>query len=185
MRKNVDLSTFQNEWYSPGKSKLWIVSWYFVNALVFKSYIFPFSNLKCSLLRFFGAKVGRGVIIKPNVNIKYPWKLKIGVHSWIGEEVWIDNLEEVNIGNNCCLSQGAMLLCGNHNYRSVNFDLMIAPIVLENGSWIGAKSLIAPGSLIKSHAVISAASFFSGTTEEYAIYAGNPAVKVRERVVGS
>src|SRR5690606_31320154 len=98
-------------------------------------------------------------------------------------EVWIDNLENVSIGKNCCISQGALLLCGNHNYTSVNFDLMISPIVLEDGSWVGAKALIAPGSLLKSHCVISAASFFSGTAEEYGIYAGNPAVKIRERVV--
>ena len=57
------------------------------------------------------------------MNIKYPWFLAIGDHTWIGEKVWIDNLAEVAIGANCCVSQGAMLLCGNHNYKKSTFEL--------------------------------------------------------------
>ena len=75
----------------------------------------PFSGLKVFLLQLFGAKVGKGVVIKPNVNIKYPWLLEIGDYTWIGERAWIDNLAQVKIGKNCCISQGAMLLCGNNN----------------------------------------------------------------------
>ena len=183
MQEQVDLSIYDNSWYKPGKSTLMLVLWYAVNAVVFKSYFFPFFKLKVFLLRMFGAEIGEGVLIKPNVNIKYPWRLKIGDHSWIGEEVWIDNLAEVSIGRNCCLSQGCFLLCGNHDYKKTTFDLIIKPIVLEEGSWVGAKTTIAPGAHLKSHAIVSAGSFFSGVAEEYTIYAGNPAKEVRKRVV--
>ena len=80
------------------------------------------------LLRLFGAKIGKKVIIRPSVKVTYPWKLSIGDYSWIGEDVWIDNLEQVIIGSNVCISQGAMLLCGNHNYKKVTFDLIIGEI---------------------------------------------------------
>jgi len=79
----------------------------------------------------FGAKVGKGVVIKPSVNIKFPWKLKIGDHSWIGEGVWIDNLSDVIIGGHVALSQGCLLLTGSHDHRRETFDFLSAPIVLE------------------------------------------------------
>ena len=67
----------------------------------------------------FGAKIGKGVIIRPGVSVKYPWKLQIGDNTWIGENVWIDNLSNIIIGKNVCVSQGAMLLSGNHNYKNL------------------------------------------------------------------
>ena len=90
--------------------------------------------MKRTLLRLFGANVGRGVVLKPRVTIKYPWKLAVGEHSWIGENVWIDNLGQVTIGNHCCLSQGALLLCGNHNYKKATFDLMVGDITARRRS---------------------------------------------------
>jgi putative colanic acid biosynthesis acetyltransferase WcaF len=131
----------------------------------------------------FGAKIGTGVIIKPAVNIKYPWNLEIGNHSWLGEKVWIDNLVKVTIGNNVCLSQGAMLLTGNHNYKRQAFDLIVEGIKLEDGVWIGAKSLVCPGVTCFSHSVLSAQSVATINLDAYFIYSGNPAQKIRERII--
>ena len=78
---------------------------------------FPFSCLKKKILFLFGSKIGSRFYIKPNVNIKYPWHLKIGENVSIGEGVWIDNLADVNIGSNVCISQNAYLLTGSHNYK--------------------------------------------------------------------
>ena len=98
----------------------------------------------------FGAKIGEGVIIKPKVSVKYPWKLEIGANTWIGENVWIDNLDVVKIGSNCCLSQGALLLSGNHNYKKKSFDLLVRPITLEDGAWVGARAIVVQGVVMKS-----------------------------------
>lgn len=116
--------------------------WYFTNIFFFLNPIVPLVDLKVKLLRLFGAKVGKGVVIKPSVNIKYPWNLKIGNYVWIGENVWIDNLVEVSISDNVCISQGAMLLCGNHNYKKTSFDLMVGKIMIEEGAWVGAQSVV-------------------------------------------
>jgi len=118
-----------------------------------------------------------------SVNIKYPWKLKIGDHCWIGEKVWIDNLDEVTIGNHVCISQGAFLICGNHNYKSSTFDLQVKPITLESGSWIGAKSIVGPGVTVANHAVLSLGSIATKDLEAYGIYRGNPAVKIKTRTI--
>jgi putative colanic acid biosynthesis acetyltransferase WcaF len=177
----VQLNTYTNEWYKPGGSALKRLFWYFVNIAFFKNSWIPVSSIKVWLLKLFGAKVGKGVNIKPNVNIKYPWLLTIGNYCWIGEGVWIDNLARVTIGNNVCISQGALLLTGNHNYKATSFDLMIGEIILEDGVWIGAKSLVCPNVRCKTHSVLSAGSVSNKDLEPYAIYQGNPAIAIRER----
>lgn len=131
----------------------------------------------------FGASIGKGVVIKPHVQIKYPWKLRIGDYTWIGEHVWIDNLANVSIGSHCCISQGAMLLTGNHDYRKSTFDLVIGEIKLENGSWVGAKCTVCPGVTLHEHAVLAVGSVATKNLESFGIYQGNPAEKIRERII--
>ena len=163
-----DLSKFDNSWYHPGAA--WKrMSWYFVNVLFLKSSLLPFSSLRVMLLRLFGARIGKGVVIKPSVNIKYAWKLEVGDYSWIGENVWIDNLAEVKIGANVCISQGAMLLCGNHDYKKETFNLMIGGII--------------PGVTLHSHAVLGVASVAHHDLDAFTIYHGNPAKEVRKRII--
>ena len=178
----TDLSRYDNKWYHPGASWLTRVIWYCTNACLFNSY-FPFYSIKNFVLRVFGAEIGKYVVIKPKINIKYPWKLKIGDHCWIGEGVWIDSLDEVVIGDNCCISQGALLLCGNHNYKKPTFDLMTGKIILEDGVWLGAKSIVCGGVTCKSHSVLSVASIAVSDMDAYSIYQGNPAVKIKERII--
>lgn len=178
----VSIKDYDNSWYWPGASWKRLL-WYFVNVLMMKNSWLPISTLKVWILRLFGAKIGVGVNIKPCVNIKYPWLLEVGNYTWIGENVWIDNLAQVKIGNNVCISQGAMLLCGNHNYKKPTFDLIIGEITLEDGSWIGARSLVCPGVTARSHAMLGAGSVANHDLEAYGIYQGIPAVKVRERVI--
>ena len=157
------------------------IFWYFTNILVFKSSFFTSYSIKRRVLKIFGAKIGKNVIIKPNVNIKYPWKLQLGDHVWIGEGAWIDNLDSVIIGDHCCVSQGALLICGNHDYTKSTFDLVVKPIVLEDGVWIGAKSVVCPGVVAKTHAILTAGSTISKDMQAYSIYRGNPAEKVKSR----
>ena len=156
--------------------------WYLLNSLFFKT-SFYWPSIRISLLRLFGARIGKGVVIKPNVNIKYPWLLVVGDYVWIGEGVWIDNLVEVNIGSNVCISQGAMLLTGNHNYKKSTFDLITGEIVLEDGVWIGAKSVVCPGVTCHSHAVLSVGSVATTDLQPYKIYQGNPARTIRDRQI--
>jgi putative colanic acid biosynthesis acetyltransferase WcaF len=180
-RPTTDLSKFNNAWYQPG-SRVRRALWYVVHEL-FICTGHPFGSLRIMLLRLFGAEVGKGVVVKPRVRVKYPWKLKVGANTWIGEDVWIDNLGMTTIGANCCLSQGAMLLCGNHDYKSSTFDLMVGDITLEDGVWIGAKSVVCPGVICKSHSVLAVGSVASAHLEAYSIYRGNPATKVKERLM--
>ncbi len=182
MRKTTDLSAFRNHHFKPG-GFLKRGIWYLVNFMIFDSAWIPFSYLKVLILRFFGAKVGKHVVIKPNVNIKYPWFLEIGNHTWIGEKVWIDNLGKVSIGDNCCISQGAMLLTGNHNYKKPTFDLVVEPIHLEDGVWVGAQSVVCPGVRCENHSVLTVGSVATRNLKSYSIHQGNPAKSLKSREI--
>ena len=181
--KTSDLSKFDNSWYNPGRDMVIRTLWYFCNVLIMKNGWIPFAGLKVKLLRAFGAKIGKNVLFKPCVNVKYPWNLEIGDNVWIGENVWIDNLVKVRIGNNVCISQGAMLLCGNHNYKKVSFDLMVGEITIDDGAWVGAMSVVCPGVRLMSHSVLSVGSVASHNLEPYGIYSGIPCTMVRQRSI--
>ncbi len=174
---------FNKKDYDAGASAFKIISWYFMSAFFFRSGIIPFSSILVLILKMYGAKIGKDVRVKPYANIKNPWKLIIGDHTWIGEHCWIENLAMVTLGKNVCLSQGSMLLTGNHDYKKAAFDLITQAITLEDGVWIGAKAIVCPGVQAASHAILAVGSVASKNMEAYSIYQGNPAVKVRDRVI--
>jgi putative colanic acid biosynthesis acetyltransferase WcaF len=182
--QKTDLSSYNNHPYHPGGNALKRLLWYYINIFFFKSSLFPFYGFKRLLLRSFGAKLGKKVEIKPCVNIKYPWNLTIGDEVWIGENVWIDSLVMITIGSNVCLSQGAVLLTGSHNYKKSSFDLVTGGLTLEDGVWIGAAAIVNQGITIHSHAVLASGSVATKDLEAYSVYQGNPAVKVRTRTIG-
>lgn len=180
MRK-VDLGTFSTGNFDKGASSLKIIIWYFVNALLVRASWNPFMGIKITLLRFFGAKIGGGLILKNNVTIKFPWKLTIGDNVWLGEQCWIDNLDSVTIGSNVCISQGALLLTGNHDYTKSSMPYRNAPIVLEDGVWVGAKAVVCPGVTMHENSIATVGSVITKNTESATIYQGVPAVIIRKR----
>lgn len=182
-RTRVDLSRFNNADFPKGAGVMKMTLWYFTNAAFFLNPFFPFRSMKPGLLRLFGARVGKGVVIHPGVNIKYPWKLTIGDHCWIGQRAWLDNIDQLTLGNNVVISQGGMIIQGSHNYKKVDYPTMSGPVILEDGSWVGAGAMVMLGVTLKSHSVLSAGSVATKDLEPYMIYQGNPAMPVRERVI--
>lgn len=188
MDKNLvktKLSNYDNSWFDPGAGFLKRYLWIVVSCLFFTNPLFISRYIKRFLLVLFGAKVGKGLYLHKKVNIKYPWNLVIGDNVWIGEDCWIDNLVKVTIHSNVCLSQGCMLLTGNHNYKKSTFDLIVGEIELKEGVWIGAKAVVTPGVTCHSHSVLSVNSVATKDLDEYTIYSGNPCVAIRQRVIGS
>lgn len=183
MPNQVYLSkNFNKKDFKVGASTLKLALWYMTNVIFFRSAFIPISRILVFLLRAFGAKIGKDVRIKPGIYIHYPWKLEVGDYSWLAE-CRIENLDWVKIGNHVCVSQEAMLLTGNHDYKTPNFDLITKPIVLEDGCWIGAKSVVCPGITVYTHAVLTVGAVATKNLVAYGIYQGNPAVKIKDRVI--
>ena len=154
--------------------------WDFFGKPLISSYL-PGTHWRKLILIIFGAKIGKGGKIKTNIRISEPWHLSIGDHCWIGENVWIDNLALVKIGNRVCISQGAYLCTGNHNFKKDFFNLILEKIVIEDDCWIAAKSIIAPGSRLKRGSIACLGSVVSGILEEDGIYKGNPAKLLKSK----
>lgn len=164
-----------------GRPKLIEASWYFIKITFFLSSIpWPYS-IKRVLLRLYGAKVGSGLVIKPRVNIHFPWKLKLGDHVWIGEDAFFLNLEKISIGSHSCVSQRVLLCTGNHNFRDPHFSYRNAPISIGSGVWIAAGAIVCPGVSIGHEAVACAGSLVSSDIADNAIVAGNPARPIGQR----
>lgn len=179
----VDLAHYDNSWYSPGRGLVVRSLWMFLGAPLFRSTWCVSSALRCSLLRLFGARIGRGVVIRQGVMVKYPWHLHVGDHTWIGENVWIDCLTTVRVGSNACLSQGAYLCTGNHDWTDQHFGLRVEPITVGDGAWVGARSTLLPGVTLLEGAVAAAGSVVTRSVPAWQIVSGNPAIFLRQRVL--
>jgi putative colanic acid biosynthesis acetyltransferase WcaF len=152
----IDLSNFDNSHFSRGAPRWKEALWWVFRSLFFAPW-FPIpSPVKVAVLRFFGAKVGTGVVIRSRVNITFPWKVEIGDHVWIGDEVLILSLDRVRIGSNVCISQRAFLCTGSHDFRKETFDLITGPITIGEGSWIAACAFVGPGADVPAGTMVKA-----------------------------
>src|SRR6266487_826775 len=178
----MNLSIYDSRDFDRGAPPWKEAVWTFVRFLFFQN-AFPWpSSLRCVLLRVFGAKIGRAIVIRANVNVSFPWRLTIGDHDWIGEDVGILTLAQVTIESNVCISQRAYLCTGSHDFRREDFKLQVAPITVREGSWIAAASFIAPGVEIGSGALVSAGSVVFGNVAPKTFVRGNPAAAIRESI---
>lgn len=167
--------------FDRGRSKPVEAVWYLLKCFLFLTPLPVPSRLKCAILRLFGATVGSGVVIKPRVNIYFPWKLAIGDHAWIGEEVFILNFEPITIGSHCCISQRVFLCAGNHDYRKPDMPYRNHPIVINDGAWVGAQFFVGPGVGIGIEAVITAGSIVTRNQPAQMVCSGNPCSPIKPR----
>lgn len=181
MNEAPALARYDNSWFSPGRNLLIRCLWFFLGSPILRSSVNPSSALRRGLLRLFGAHIAKNVVIKPGVVVKYPWLLSVGENSWIGECVWIDNLAQIDIGPNVCISQAAYLCTGNHSWSDPAFGLVLGPITVHRGAWLAARSIICPDVQIGERAVICAGSVVTKDVPADEVHAGNPARFVRLR----
>ncbi|MDM7935840.1 MAG: WcaF family extracellular polysaccharide biosynthesis acetyltransferase [Cyanobium sp. CZS 48M] len=166
--------------WHPGAPRWQQVLWLLLGQPLLGSFL-PGTLWRKVLLRLFGARLGSGGRLKPHLRVKFPWRLQVGDHCWLGEEVWIDNLAPVRLADRVCLSQGVYLCTGNHDFRSPEFTLRVQPIRIDADAWIAARAVLAPGTHVGAGAVVSLAAAVKGTVAPGTVVAGNPARPVSHR----
>lgn len=174
------LDEFDNAAFDRGRAAWVEAAWLVVQWLLVSSWV-PGSWHRGLALRLFGARIGRGLVAKPGLKVKFPWKLRVGDHVWLGEDVWIDNLGEVRIGSHVCVSQGAYLCTGSHDWSARGFDLIVQPVELGDHAWICARAVIGPGAVVEEGAVVGLGGVATGRVGAWQVYQGVPARPVRER----
>jgi putative colanic acid biosynthesis acetyltransferase WcaF len=176
-----DLSSFKVPKNFRGGNKFKVQLWDIVHFFLFRpspQFMYGYRNF---LLRIFGAKIGKKVLIRSSVKITYPWKLVIGDNTWIGEDCYIYNLENIHIGSNVSIAHRNFFNTGGHDYNKTTFDIFAKPIKIEDEVWITSEVYISPGVTIFKGAVVGVRSVvFKDVTEGMVCY-GNPAKNVKKR----
>ena len=149
------LAGFTGRGYDKGRAAHWQIAWLLVSGLVVTRWWCPL-RLRVAILRGFGADIGANVLIRHRVRVHWPWKLTVGDDSWIGEDVWLLNLEPVVIGSDVCISQGALLCTGSHDRNSPTFEFDNAPITVGDGAWIATRATVLRGVTVGADAVVGA-----------------------------
>ena len=167
------LDLYDNSGFNRGANRLTEALWVLCKAFFFLNPLPWPSAVRAGLLRFFGARIGCGAVIRSGVNITFPWRLTIGDHVWIGEEVLILSLAPVTIGSHVCLSQRAFLCTGSHDWRRETFDLQTSPIIIEDSVWISAQVFLGPGVRVGHGSVVGAGSVIMKSVPADSIVRGN------------
>ncbi|MEM7385881.1 MAG: WcaF family extracellular polysaccharide biosynthesis acetyltransferase [Verrucomicrobiota bacterium] len=176
----MNLSLYRNQEFDRGAPGWKEALWHLVKNIFFlQSWPLP-SAFRCFLLRIFGARIGKGVVIRSGVNVSFPWLLEIGHHVWLGEEVFILSLAPVSIGSHVCISQRALLCTGSHDFSRETFDLLTSPIDIQSHSWIAAGAFVSPGTVIGEHSMVTAGTVVSKHLPPHSVACGNPA-QIRPR----
>jgi len=166
-----------------GKSKITVQLWWLVQALFFSTTPQFMYGWRRFLLKCFGAKIGKNVIIRPSAKFTYPWKIKIGDYSWIGDDVVLYSLGEIEIGAHTVVSQKSYLCTGSHDYTKNNFPIYSKKIIIKDECWLATDVFVSPGVTIGRGTVVGARSTVIKDLNSNSVYVGSPVKFIKNRKI--
>jgi putative colanic acid biosynthesis acetyltransferase WcaF len=164
-----------------GKPGWYVQLWWIVQSLFFNTSPQFLYGWRRFLLRSFGAKIGKGVILRPTMKIQFPWKVTIGDYSWIGDNVNLYSLGEIEIGVNVVISQSCYICTGSHDYLDEAFRIYAEKITIKDECWLATDVYVAPGITIGKGTVVGARSSVFKDLPAGKICIGSPAKVIKER----
>ncbi|MDX6745245.1 putative colanic acid biosynthesis acetyltransferase [Polaribacter sp. PL03] len=177
------LNTFKLPQNFRGRNAFVVQLWWLVQSILFSNSPQFMYGFRRFLLRLFGAKIGEDVIIRPTVRITYPWKVSIGDYSWIGDDVVLYSLGEIEIGNNVVVSQKSYICAASHDYLKSNFPIFAQKVTIKDECWLATDVFVAPGITIHRGTVVGSRSSVYKDLPENKVCMGNPAKIIRERKI--
>ncbi len=165
-----------------GRAGWYVQLWWITEALLFKTSLHSMYSWRRFLLRLFGAKIGKGVLIRSSVRTQFPWKVSIGDNAWIGDDVVLYSLGQITIGNNVVISQKSYICAGSHNYQQIDFPITNPAIFIEDECWLATDVFVAPGVVIGKGTVVGARSSVFKSLPSGKVCAGSPATCIKNRV---
>ena len=176
-----DLSLYKTPDDFRGKSAISVQLWWFVYALFFRTSPQVLYGWRRFLLRTFGAQIGKKVIIRSTAQITYPWKVKIGDYSWIGDDVVLYSLGDIIIGTNSVVSQKSYICTGTHDYTKEDFPILAKKIVIGDECWLATDVFVSPGVIINNGVVVGARSTVINDLDSNSVYVGSPVRFIKKR----
>jgi putative colanic acid biosynthesis acetyltransferase WcaF len=165
----IDLSA------APGSGESWaaprwkVYLWGVVELLIVTNPWQISSRLRRAALVAFGARIGAGVVLRPRLRVRLPWKLEIGDRSWVGEDVWFHNQDQLTIGRDAVISQGTFITTGSHALRR-DMALVTRSVEVADGAWLTARCIVLGGSRIGVSAVVTPGTVVSGDVPDGMIF---------------
>lgn len=176
----IDLSRAGTGNFRRGRPKWFEALWMVFEWLLVTNPLQVSSAVRVFTLRLFGASIGKSVIMRPRIRVKFPWNLVIGDHCWIGEGVWIHNQAQVTIGNHVVVSQETFITTGSHDTRKT-MDLIVRPVVIQDGAWVTSRCIVLQGVEIGRNTIVTPGSVVHRSLEPGGIYGGNPCKFINPR----
>jgi len=155
----------------------WNVCW----LLLYRISPRPLHSWRSMLLRLFGAKMGPNCHFYPGSKIWAPWNLICSDQVTAGDGAEIYNPAPMHFGSHAIVSQGAYICGATHDFDDAAFPLLAYSMVIGPYAWICARACVGPGVQVGEGAVLGLASVASRNLEPWGVYAGSPAVKVKDR----
>ncbi len=176
-----ELSSFKIPPNFRGRSAAFVQFWWLIQSTLFRHSPQFAYGFRRALLRAFGARVGKSAIIRPSVEVTYPWKVTIGDHAWIGDGAVLYSLGEIRIGNHSVVSQRSYLCAGDHDYSQIDFPIRARSITIHDECWIAADVYVAPGVSIGAGTVVGARSSVFRDLPSGMVCTGSPARAIKPR----
>lgn len=179
--KVQDLSLYRFPKNFRGRNVFVVQTWWFVQAVFFNLSPQFMYGWRRFLLRLFGARIGTGVILRPSVKVTYPWKVRIGDRSWLGDDVVLYSLGEIEIGADTVISQKCYLSAGSHKYNKTAFPIYSEKISIEDECWLATDVFVACGITVGKGTVVGARSSIFNNLPAGKVCYGSPAKVIRDR----
>jgi putative colanic acid biosynthesis acetyltransferase WcaF len=156
---------------------IWNICW----AVLYRTSPRPFHSWRASLLRLFGATMGPNCHFYPRSRVWAPWNLICADQVTAGDGAEIYNPAPVRLGSHAILSQDAYLCGATHDYNDPAFPLIAYEMQIGSYAWVCARASVAPGVNVGEGTVLALGSVATRNLDPWTVYAGVPAVKVKER----
>jgi putative colanic acid biosynthesis acetyltransferase WcaF len=159
--------------------------WNAVHLIFFRYSPRPLHGYRSLVLRCFGAKIGKGVHVYPNVKIWAPWNISLADECGIANGAILYSQGFITIGRRTVISQGTHLCAGTHDYTLPGFPLITKPITIGSDVWIAAESFVHPGVQIGDGSVVGARSVVNRDLPANMICSGHPCIAIKPRTMQS
>lgn len=133
------------------------------------------------LMCAFGAKIGKGVRFQGGTSVWQPWRVRIGANSWIDGDAKLYSVDDIRIGHDAVVSEGAFICTASHDLASGTFALTNAPIEIGDYAWICGHAIVLPGVKVGEGAVVAAGAVVTKDVEPWTVVGGVPAKVIKKR----